>query len=103
METVMSKHQEMQETIARDMMAMTKTLKDHSMTARDIIKTDSQVGDMSTAVYCVHIDYILYSFTMQLMINCNFTHTVYIIVKLISLYCVHAYMCTEITPFESMI
>ena len=43
-ETVLAKHQEMQEKIAEDMILIARSLKDHSKAARDIIKSDKEVS-----------------------------------------------------------
>ena len=44
METVLAKHQEMQEKIAQDMILIARSLKDHSLAARDIIKGDKEAS-----------------------------------------------------------
>ena len=43
METVLAKHQEMQEKIAEDMIEIARSLKHRSEAARDIIKSDKDV------------------------------------------------------------
>lgn len=54
METILAKHQDMQEKIAEDMMLIARSLKDHSMAARDIIKADTKVS-IELTVKCIPI------------------------------------------------
>ena len=57
-ETVMAKQQDMQEKIAQDMILIARSLKDHSMAARDIIKSDKEVN--------YRLVLLLFGFTVEL-------------------------------------
>ena len=88
METVLAKHQEIQEKIAKDMIALTRSLKDHSMAARDIIKSDSQVS----------LHRYLYQFILEVEIVSKLIPNLYVVNVHIA-YHNYTYMYTETSQY----